>query len=60
MNMDKRKKAAPFLVAAAAVLWGFLVVFVRKMNAAGLEAMDIVSIRVYGSAFFFIYRNWRN
>lgn len=52
MNTDKRKKAAPFLVAAAAILWGFLVVFVRKLNAAGLEAMDIVGIRVYGSAFF--------
>ncbi len=50
--MNSMKKAAPVLVAAAAVLWGFLVVFVRKMNAAGLEAMDIVSIRVYGSAFF--------
>lgn len=52
MTTDKRNKAAPFLVAAAAVLWGFLVVFVRKLNAAGLEAMDIVGIRVYGSAFF--------
>lgn len=52
MNTDKMRKAAPFLVAAAAILWGFLVVFVRKLNAAGLEAMDIVGIRVYGSAFF--------
>jgi len=52
MNTNKIQKAAPFLVAAAAVLWGVLVVFVRKLNAAGFEAMDIVGIRVYGSAFF--------
>lgn len=54
MNTSKMKKAAPFLVAAAAILWGILVVFVRKLNTAGFEAMDIVCIRVYGSAFFLI------
>lgn len=52
MNTDRMQKAAPFLVAAAAILWGFLVVFVRKLNEAGFEAMDIVGIRVYGSALF--------
>ena len=46
------KKAAPFLVAAAAILWGVLVVFVRKLSGAGFAAMEIVCIRVYGSAFF--------
>ena len=40
------------MVAAAAVLWGILVTFVRKLNAGGLGAMEIVSVRVYGSAFF--------
>lgn len=40
------------MVAAAAILWGVLIVFVRKLNAAGFEAMDIMGIRVYGSAFF--------
>lgn len=52
MNADKKCKAAPFLVAAAAMLWGVLVIFVRKLNAAGFSAMDIVCIRAYGSAFF--------
>lgn len=54
MNTNKMQKAAPFLVAAAAVLWGVLVVFVRKLNTAGFEAMDIVGIRVYGSARCFL------
>lgn len=52
------QKAAPLLVAAAAVLWGILVIFVRKLNAAGLEAMEIVGIRVYGSAFFLFAGIW--
>lgn len=52
MSEDKKSKAAPFLVAAAAVLWGALVIFVRKLNAAGFSAMDIVCIRAYGSSFF--------
>lgn len=50
----KMHKIAPVLVAAAAILWGILVVFVRKLNAAGFGAMDIVGIRVYGSAFFLV------
>lgn len=50
MNTDKMKKAAPFLVAAAAILWGVLVIFVRKLSSAGFSAMDIVCVRVYGSA----------
>ena len=52
MKEENMRKAAPFLVAAAAILWGVLVVFVRKLNAAGFAAMDIVCIRVYGSALF--------
>jgi len=54
MNTNKMKKAAPFCVAAAAVLWGVLVVFVRQLNAAGFQAMDIVCVRVYGSTFFLL------
>lgn len=46
------KQAAPFLVAAAAILWGVLVIFVKNLNNAGFEAMDIVCIRAYGSVFF--------
>lgn len=52
MKRNKMQKAAPVLVAAAAILWGILFVFVRKLNAAGFGAMDIVGIRVYGSAIF--------
>lgn len=48
------KKAAPLLVAAAAVLWGVLVVFVKQLSVAGFSAMEIVALRVYGSAFFLI------
>ncbi len=52
------KKAAPFLVAAAAILWGVLVVFVKQLSVAGLSAMEIVALRVYGSAFFLISGFW--
>lgn len=45
----KIKKAAPFLVAAASVLWGMLFLFVRSLSAAGFSAMDIVGIRAWGS-----------
>lgn len=52
-NKEKRmKKAAPFLVAAAAVLWGMLVVFVRRLGDGGFSAMDIVCLRAYGSVAF--------
>lgn len=45
----KMQKAAPFLVAAASVLWGMLFIFVRSLSTAGFSAMDIVSIRAWGS-----------
>ncbi len=51
----KQKKMtgiAPFLVATAAILWGGLVIFVRKLNDYGFSAMDIVCIRAYGSTAF--------
>lgn len=48
------KKIAPFLVAAAAILWGVLVLFVRALSAGGFSAMDIVCIRAYGSAVFLL------
>lgn len=37
------------MVAAASVLWGMLFIFVRSLSAAGFSAMDIVSIRAWGS-----------
>lgn len=51
-NSNTMRKAAPFLVATASVLWGILVIFVRKLNASGFSAMEIVCIRSYGSVFF--------
>lgn len=48
------KKAAPLLVAAAAILWGVLVVFVKQLSSVGFRAMEIVALRVYGSAFFLL------
>ncbi len=48
------KKAAPLFIAAAAILWGVLVVFIKQLSVAGLSAMEIVALRVYGSAFFLL------
>lgn len=47
-----RQKTAPFLVAAAAVLWGVLFIFVRQLSAADFSAMDVVCVRAYGSVLF--------
>ncbi|MCM1112896.1 MAG: DMT family transporter [Muribaculum sp.] len=54
MNIRNRnmRKAAPFLVAAASVLWGLLFLFVRELSGAGFSAMDIVCVRAYGSVLF--------
>lgn len=50
--MNVMKKAAPLFVAAAAVLWGAMVIFVKHLSSAGFSAMDIVCIRAYGSVCF--------
>lgn len=52
MENKKMQKMAPFLVAAAAILWGILFVFVRKLSAADFSAMDVVCVRAYGSILF--------
>ena len=39
------RKAAVGLAALAGILWGILGLFVRTLNAAGLEAMQIVELR---------------
>ena len=39
------KKLAPFLVILAGCLWGPMGIFVRHLNAIGLEAMEIVEAR---------------
>jgi len=52
--MSIMKKIAPFFVAGAAILWGILVIFVKQLSGAGLESMEIVTLRVYGSALVLI------
>ena len=39
------KKLAPFLVILAGCLWGTMGIFVRHLNAIGLDAMEIVEAR---------------
>lgn len=39
------KRIAPLLILLAGILWGCLGIFVRRLNAAGLFAMEIVSLR---------------
>lgn len=48
----RMRRIAPFLVAAAAILWGVLVIFVRSLSAGGFSAMEIVCLRAYGSVLF--------
>lgn len=48
-TINWKHKAAPFLVAAASILWGMLFIFVRSLSEAGFSAMDIVGIRAWGS-----------
>lgn len=48
--MKMIQKAAPVFVTGAAVLWGILVIFVKQLSKAGLSSMEIVTLRVYGSA----------
>lgn len=43
---------APIFVILAAIFWGILVVFVRAFGQADFKSMEIVTLRVYSSAFF--------
>ncbi len=54
MENGKMQKVAPFLVAAAAILWGILFIFVRQLSTAEFSAMDVVCIRAYGSVLFLV------
>lgn len=49
-EISNMKKIAPLFVTVAAVLWGMLFIFVRQLSGAGFGSMEIVCIRVYGSA----------
>lgn len=44
-NGTGTKKYAPFLIILAACLWGTMGLFVRRLGAMGLSAMEIVEIR---------------
>ena len=35
------RRFAPWMIAAAGVLWGLLGIFVRHLNARGLASMDL-------------------
>lgn len=48
------QKAAPAFVVGAAILWGILVIFVKQLDSAGLDSMEIVMLRVYGSALILV------
>ena len=44
------KKAAPFLILLAGILWGSMGLFVRTLNSLGLASMGIVSLRAIVTA----------
>ena len=44
------KKAAPFLILLAGILWGSMGLFVRTLNGQGLASMGIVSLRAIVTA----------
>ncbi len=46
------KKIAPVFILTAGILWGCLGCFVRELNACGLYAMEIVSLRAIVTAVF--------
>ncbi len=52
--MKMIQKAAPVFVTGAAILWGILVIFIKNLSSAGLESMEIVTLRVYGAALILV------
>ena len=51
--MKKEKRSAVFCVLLAGILWGSMGLFVRRLNEAGLFALEVVQIRVT-LAFLFV------
>lgn len=45
MNKDIMKKAAPFLVLTAGILWGTMGIYVRRLNNLGFTTIEIVAVR---------------
>lgn len=55
------KKLAPFLVLIAGILWGLIGIFIRGLDAAQLDSMDIVMLRaVVTSVLLFVYLFFTN
>ena len=52
--MKMIQKAAPVFVTGAAILWGILVIFIKNLSSAGLESMEIVTLRVYGASLLLV------
>ena len=50
----KQSKAAIFVLLAGA-LWGSMGLFVRRLNAAGLYAMDVVLARMLSALLFLVF-----
>ncbi len=48
--MKSKKTLGTALVLTAGVLWGIMSIFVNTMNDMGLQAMDVVAVRVWVSA----------
>lgn len=63
--MEKKKellkKVAPLFILLAGLLWGSMGLFVRSLNAHGLQTMEIVALRAYVTciAMFFILLIWK-
>ena len=52
--MEKRQRnIGPALIILAAVFWGSMGIFVRRLNAFGFSSVQIVSIRITLAALFF-------
>ena len=54
--MEKRQRnIGPALIILAAVFWGSMGIFVRRLNAFGFSSVQIVSIRITLAALFFSF-----
>lgn len=52
--MDRKKRLSSAAVLSAGVLWGSMGIFVRQFNAVGVQTMNIVGLRAFGTAAFLL------
>lgn len=50
--MNYKKNLSSVAVLCAGILWGSLGIFVRQFNEVGLQTMNIVGLRAFGTSFF--------